>query len=195
MTSGRKKPNFHVRVKDYENAHSDPQCKGKWQPVFIINGCYSDSVLGPIKVPCLPLVGCRKCETSYLVPGFGDWIEDLAAEQLVRSKGILTKNQIKFLRLHVGLTQEEMAKKLQIADKHELSKMESSNFPDRTLSKPKQFMLKVICAKLLKLEDIRTLDAIYEAAEGVDSTAQLDLSEVSAKDVEHLIRKNWKTAV
>lgn len=143
-------------VKDYSDLHLKENCKGKFELGFVTNSFLDSTSLGPIKIPAIPMVRCEKCEAAFIVPGFEEWVEVLIADNLVLSNGVLTKKQLRFLRQFLDLTQDELAKMIGVADRHEIAKMESES-SQRQMDLDKQLRAKMIYAKLLDLTDSNKL--------------------------------------
>lgn len=157
----------HVDFRQFEGMHRDRRCEGQWQLTLTFGPAtrFTIDVLGPVQVHWIPLITCHTCKTSYELPKFREFIERLIAEHLVRSRESLSKRQIRFLRLFFDQTQEEFASRIGVADKHEMSKIESEQ-TERTLGADRQVRLRLYCAKLLQIKD---LDAIYAVNEIDDS--------------------------
>ena len=167
MRSGKKiKKKIEVHLKDYQDAHIDHECKGKFKLGFAVGGYYEGTALGPIRVPCLLMVECSKCGAIYHISSFTDIIERIIATNLVISKELLSKKHIKFLRQYFDMTQEDLGKLLKI-DRFEISKMESSK-PSRVMSPDKQIVMKIKFAKMLKIKDAESL---YEITDYDDKEA------------------------
>jgi len=176
---GEPSNHFKVNEMDYVDAHSDPECKGKWGPHFNLNGVCDWSALGPFRLPCLPYIACSKCKSAFLVPGFREWIEFKIATQFIFSKGLLSKKQIKFLRQSFDLSQERLAKSIGITDKHQMSKIESPKFENINMGEDKQIRMKIFFAKLIKTKDT---DAVLDIISIGDSKVKLDTSKFPSKD-------------
>lgn len=174
--------NFRVNSLNYEGMHRDRDCDGKWAVTFTLGSKFTLDSIGPIDVPVIPLVTCHKCQTSYEVSGFRRFIESIVAKHLVESKQSLDKKQIKFLRLYLDLTQEEFAKNIGLADKHEMSKVESPS-SSRTLDIDKQVRLKLFGAKMLKIRDAKKLYALNEIDDSVATKITASLFPATEKEL------------
>jgi DNA-binding XRE family transcriptional regulator len=166
--------NFKINVREFDGMHRDEACKGEWK-ITITSGParrFTLDALGPVPVPLIPLVTCHECHTSYEVPKFREFVEEIIARHLVTSKEALTKKQIRFLRLFFNQTQEELASHIGVADRHEMAKMESEK-SERTLGADRQVRLKLHCAKLLKLVE---LNQIFELND-IDDSRSVEISE------------------
>ncbi len=164
MKSGKDKNEFAAKVspKEFERGHAEKNCKGHFKVGFTVNGFYTSSALGPIKLPCIPQVMCHTCHAAYTVPEFEEWVERVLTVHFVLAQESLTKKQIKFLRQHFGFTQEEMSEKVGLAGgKAEFSKMESET-AQRMMSSDTQVRMKLLFAKLLKIKDSEQLYKINE---------------------------------
>ena len=162
MTGKVKEKKFLYRnAKGTKGMHRDRACEGKWDVTFTLRSKFTLDAIGPIDVPVIPLVTCHECQTSLEVPGFRSFVENIVARHLVESKQSLDKKQIKFLRLFFDLTQDEFAKNIGLADKHEMSKVESAS-SSRTLDIDKQVRLKLFSAKQLKIKDTEKLYGIND---------------------------------
>lgn len=164
MNSGKTnivKLNIKINFNDFVEAHKDPQCRGQWQCTIITGKTFTLDALGPIPVPLIPLITCHTCGTSFELPKFRSAIEELIAKNLVESNKILSKKQIRFLRLYFDLTQETLANQIGVADRHEMAKIESEK-SERTLDTDRQVRLKLFCARLLKIKDAEVLYRINQ---------------------------------
>ena len=175
MKSGNQKlkvKNFSFKLSDFDGMHRDRSCKGKFQLTFTTKKRFTIDALGPIAIPIIPLVTCHECRTSYEPPMFREFIETEIAKFLVTSKGMLSKKQIKFLRLFLDRTQEDFAKAIGVANKHDMSKIESEN-SERSLHADGQVRLKLYCARLLQIKDTEQL---YAMADVEDSKVEIPSS-------------------
>ncbi|MBF0207431.1 MAG: hypothetical protein HQK53_11135 [Oligoflexia bacterium] len=168
MKSGNRGYAFALNLNKYENAHQNENCMGKFNLIFSLNGFYDGTALGPIRVGCIPMLECSKCGVAYYLPKFIKILESIIAENLITSKGILNKKQIKFLRQYFDLTQEALGKMLD-TDKYEIAKMESSKYA-RVMSVEKQIVMKLRFAKLL---DIKSAETLYELSEPTDKEVKI----------------------
>lgn len=148
-------------LKEYEDAHVDMNCKGKFEFKEIHNTRFSVGALGPIQAAVLPMIVCESCESAYTFPGFEELVSQVIAKRLILSPEILTKKQIRFLRQHFNLSQESLAKKIGIPDKYTLSKYESES-SIRHMEANTQLRMKICYAKML---DIKEAAKIYELVE------------------------------
>ncbi|MBT3982146.1 MAG: hypothetical protein HOE90_12380 [Bacteriovoracaceae bacterium] len=175
-----KKNNVRVNVilDDYNKSyHTDLNCDGRFELIFIKDYIYTGSNLGPVKLGVAPTVSCKKCEAEYLAPGFSNWLEREIAKRLILSKGLLSKNQIKFLRLDFDFSQEELGHRIGLR-KEQISKMENSKYDDH-MSADKQFRLKFHLAKLLKLDDMSKLhemptDRVIDVSKIIPSKKEIE---------------------
>ena len=131
------------------------------------------------------MIECNKCGAVQYIPEFTDFLDHIIANNLVTSKGLLNKKQIKFLRQHFDLTQEELGKFLN-TDKYEISKMESLK-STRVMQPEKQVIMKLKFAKLLKIQQAETL---YNLAESTDEEIKVKPDWFPKKsDVEKFLKK------
>lgn len=93
---------------EYKNAHLRNNCNGKFSLKFLENGFHTSSALGPIQVPCLPIVTCRKCEATFIPSKFKTWIDNIIADYLILSQKSLTRNQVRFLLQHFDNSIDEI---------------------------------------------------------------------------------------
>lgn len=177
----------HVSLEEYADAHKNLDCKGKFKFEVVNNPHFPIGALGPIRVPAVLMVMCKECETAFLVPGFRESLEMMIATQLVLSKEMLSKPQIKFLRQHFDLTQQELASKIGIPDRHTFSKMESTTSP-RTMSLETQIIMKLLFAKMLGIKDAEKLYSLVENRDD-NSVAKIDSSALpSEEDLKKLLK-------
>lgn len=149
------------KLADFDGMHRDRNCHGKFQLTFTTNRRFTIDSLGAVAVPIIPLVTCHECQTSFEPPMFREFIETEIAKHLVTSRGMLSKKQIKFLRLFFDRTQEDFAKSIGVANKHDMSKIESEK-SERSLHADGQVRLKLYCARLLQIRDAEQLYAIAD---------------------------------
>jgi len=150
-----------VNLADFDGMHRDRNCRGKFQLTFTTKKRFTIDTLGAVAIPVIPLVTCHECHTSYEPPMFREFIETEIAKHLVTSRGMLSKKQIKFLRLFFDRTQEDFAKSIGVANKHDMSKIESEK-SERSLHADGQVRLKLYCARLLQIKDAEQLYAIAD---------------------------------
>ncbi|CAM6000260.1 unnamed protein product [Sphagnum balticum] len=112
--------------------------------------------LGIVKVPFVPYVACDKCGAAFIAPEFQPGLEEHIAKQLVVSPNLLTKPQIRFLRVFFGLTQDDIAKQVGATDRHHYQKMESRK-SEIHMSELMQLRLKIGYAEMLKITDAKVL--------------------------------------
>lgn len=178
MKSGRN-VQVHIDLADYNDLHLSDNCRGAFRPSFVGGSYLDSSVLGPIQVPVIPMIRCENCGASFITPGFEEWIEGQIADHLVRHNGLLSKQQLRFLRQHFDLTQDQVARLLGIADRHEVAKMESPKNP-RQMDPDKQLRLKLHYAKFsdgINVNDILALAEPTEAPIKIDQN-WFDIDEI-----------------
>ena len=178
MKSGIKKINIRknsvFRLEDYKDAHQKLDCNGKWGQAFTVNDYYPAGALGPIQLPCIPYIRCSKCEAMLLAPGFQDFIEEVIASNLVLSKGLLDKKQLRFLRQYFDLSQEKLAEQLGVGDRFYMSKYESGSSTQH-MPADVQFKLKVLYAKMLGIDSTDSIYGLLEQQDKYTEIAQKDL--------------------
>ncbi len=176
----------HIDLRKYSDAHKDLDCKGKFKLEVVNNPLLPVGALGPIRVPAVLMAVCKDCKTAFLVPGFRESLELMIATQLALSKEMLSKPQIKFLRQHFDLTQEALALKIGIPDRHTFSKMESITSP-RTMSLETQVIMKLLFAKILGIKEAEKLYSLVENRDD-NAVAEIDSSALpSEEDVKKLL--------
>lgn len=190
MSFGKKKKieatrNFQMEA--FNRAHTNSECQGQFRVQFVTPGLFSASILGPIRLPCAPYIACNRCKAAYLMPGFQEFLEKVIAQELVFQNGMLTKLQLKFLRQHFGFTQDEFAKIMDIADRHEVSKFESNQFPTKALSKEKQVIFRLRLAKILHIKNADQIMALAEIDELPVNISQIRMP--SRNDIEEKFKK------
>lgn len=109
--------------RDYE--HSDPDCKGHFRIDVQKDVVFNFDILGPVKLPVLPLVTCDNCGATYEYKPYMDHAELVIAFVLLQNKKLLTKKQLKFLRVLFDRSQKELASLLGV-DRSHYSKMENT---------------------------------------------------------------------
>jgi hypothetical protein len=183
----------NVNLKDFEKMHGDRNCAGQWQITITIGPTvrFAIDALGPVHVPWIPLATCHTCKTSYELPKFRHFIEHTIARHLVTDKGLLTKRQIRFLRLFFNQTQEEFAPRIGVANKHEMSKIESEE-SERTLDPDRQVRLRLYCAKLLKIGEPGAIYGVNEIDDSHVVKIPVELFP-SEKEAEKVINELEKT--
>lgn len=183
MRSG-KYVSVDINLIEYDDLHSS-ECKSrKFKDQLIKNSVMNSSTLGPIQMPLIPMLVCSDCGAAFVMPGFEAWVEEMLARGFVAQNGVLSKKQLRFLRQHFELTQEQVATLTGVPDRHEISKMESST-SDRTMDLDKQLRLKLHYAERLHFEDINEL---FKIATPLDKPIEIDPSWISAD----AIKKQFK---
>lgn len=159
MSTGKKKMNevaVEISLSDYNKKHHvHADCTGSFKVGIVLDSVYSGSALGPVRISAMPVIFCKECEVEYMPPKFADWLDGAIAINLIKSNKMLSKKQIKFLRLNFDLTQDELGEKLDLS-KSDLAKMESEKF-ERHMSADKQFRMKFLFAKMLEIEKLDDL--------------------------------------
>lgn len=173
--------------KDYEDAHLEEGCTGAFEYREIKDGILTLDAIGPVRLPFVPMAVCEKCHAAYEVNGFRAFVEGAIANSLVTSSAKLNKKQIRFLRLFLDMTQGEFAELIGVANRFEISKMESES-SERELDADKQKILKIQCMRRLEIKDS---EKIYGAIGTLDERSlSNDETIVSESD----IRKNFGKA-
>ena len=71
------------RLSDFNDKHSDMECNGRFEIVKKIDVPYKVDSLGIAILPVAPFVFCSKCEATYFLPGFEDFLEKVIALERV----------------------------------------------------------------------------------------------------------------
>lgn len=174
-------------IHDYANAHKDWDCMGSFRLRLVHQPVLSIGALGPVKTPAALMVVCKNCEAAYILPEFQETIELAIATQLVLSREMLSKSQIRFLRQYFDLTQEELARKIGLADRHTFSKLESER-TSRVMTPETQIIMKLLFAKLLGIKDA---DKLYSLIEEINDYAVTEINPAelpSEKEVKQLLK-------
>jgi DNA-binding XRE family transcriptional regulator len=153
-----------INLDDYQDAHLDEKCRGKFKLVAVRDQVLSLGDLGPHKLPVVPYIQCDSCEAAYIAPRFQEGFERFLAVEMILTPKMLTKPHIRFLRNHFGLTQQEVADKLGMSDRQHYYKMESKNF-ELHMGPDKQVRLKTFYAEkcgIRKAEDIYRINSIED---------------------------------
>lgn len=186
MKSGSRKYKFDPKIddRDLPMMHSKPGCKGEFTSIRETDAIVTFDAIGPQLVPHIPLIHCRKCGATYDYPTFREWLEQAIAIALVSSTKHLTKQQIKFLRLHFDKSQEEMAELVGVTDRHEYSKIESLK-TDKMLSADKQVRLKILCAEMLGIKDSKVIYSVNRTLE--DEAAEVSPEQLDMESDKRLL--------
>lgn len=175
--------NSKINLAEYDNAHSDLNCKGKWQFNVCRNIPYNVDVLGIVQVPLVPFIACPECKASYLMPGFEELLDKTLAFQLIANKKILTPNQIRFLRIAFDLTQQDVSDFLEIQRTY-YSKTESTK-GNVALSPDKQVRLKLFYAEKLGIKDV---DLLYKMIQ-IDSSLESPRIHIDEEEFESDVKE------
>lgn len=152
--------------KDYRDAHKNADCNGEFKFKTIQNDVISLGPLGLFNLPVAPYLVCEKCEAAFIAPGFVKGFEKFLAIKMVLSPHLLMKRQLRFLRVHLGLSQQEVADILGATDRQYIQKTESDKY-ERQLGPDKQVRLKIIYAEMLGIKD---LQQIYQISKSIEDT-------------------------
>jgi hypothetical protein len=178
---------FEVNLDDY--IHSEDECTGKFNLVKVKKVPVVLNSIGPIVLNDVPMLVCSKCESTFFLPEFEDFIAGIVAFKLITSHKLLNKKQIRFLRIHFEKTQAEVARIVLASDATHYSKMENPTFPGVVMSPSRQIFLKIYYAKQLKIFD--------EHGRSITDTEKLDENHfveikdgfISSKDIEPFLSK------
>ena len=157
MHSGIKFEMKKVRVNlaDYKDFHSVDECTGKFVFEIEEGNIFPVGDLGCVHI-AVPYVSCKTCGTRLVAPEFREWIERCVALFLVLSRSPLNKDQLRFLRIYFGLTQESLAKKVGFTDRQHYQKYET-RANEMTLPEEKQKALKIFYAELLGITEAKPI--------------------------------------
>ncbi|MCB9228484.1 MAG: helix-turn-helix transcriptional regulator [Deltaproteobacteria bacterium] len=128
MKSGKKKKLIQFKgstkfnLNDYE--HSESGCKGRFGIEIQQNSVFNFDILGPVRLPLLPLVSCETCKATYELEDYMETTELFVSFLLLQNQKLLTKKQLKFLRVLFDKSQGDIAQLLRV-DRSHYSKMES----------------------------------------------------------------------
>lgn len=159
MKSGSKKSSAmkHINLKDYENAHANHDCRGSFEFKFSKNTPYPVDALGQIILPFVPYIACEECQTALPFPGWDDFLEKQISFHLIGNKKLLSKAQMRFLRLASDQTQADVADKIGM-DRSLFNKKESESNEAHYFNASEQVQLKLLYSKIL---GIRKANFIY----------------------------------
>lgn len=163
MKSGKKLTvKYHDRFKmaDYDNAHRETGCAGKFGVIVKQDVPYPVSALGIIVVPVIPFIHCPTCGAAYVPDSYRLFLDRVLAVQIMTSGNILSPDQIKFLRMVFDLNQSAVAKAIQVTRSY-YSKTENKTSEER-LGEDKQIRLKLFYAQKMGIKDP---EAIYRLAQ------------------------------
>jgi hypothetical protein len=170
-----------LNLTSYVDMHFEPECKGLFGLVLKEESVVTLDSIGPVTLPVVPFVCCTTCNASYLAVGFLESIEEIIAKHLVfGSSGFLKKEQIRFLRLYFGKTQEEFAQGCGVSGKNEMSRMESRKYPTDNLSIDRQVRLRLYCASLFGNQQVGV------EVNNIDKENPADFSQADFPNVEDL---------
>jgi DNA-binding XRE family transcriptional regulator len=173
--------NLSLNLSSYQEMHLSPECGGAFDVLPKFNDTLTVDAIGPVNVPVIPYVHCAACGATYIASGFREKIEKIIANHLVFGTiGLLKKEQIRFLRLYFGKTQEEFANGCGVSDRHEMSKIESTRFSEIRLSPDKQVRLRFYCAELFGNESVAV------KMNHIDESALADFSQIEFPGVDDL---------
>ena len=156
MSFGNTHRMVQIKLEEYSQLHSKRNCGGKFAMILKTDDLLALGDLGIVKVPFVPYVACNKCEAAFIAPEFQPGLEEHIAKQLVVSPNLLTKPQLRFLRVFFGLTQEDVANRIGVTDRHYYQKLESKK-SELHMTEYMQLRLKIGYAELLKITDAKVL--------------------------------------
>lgn len=134
--------------KDYVGAHSEDGCKGKFAILVSHQVPFPIDALGVQVLPIVPFIACPVCKAAYVPQGFREFVDRALSASLVLNPNRLKPEQIRFLRLAFDLTQEEVARGLDMTRSH-YNRTESTSDTGERLSGDKQVRLKIFYAEKL----------------------------------------------
>jgi transcriptional regulator with XRE-family HTH domain len=194
MKSGNKKPlhslsgSFDVHLKDYRESHSTKDCHGEFKLRVEKDLLIPFDALGPTPIPYVILVTCDQCGAAFIPEGYQEFLNKRLATMLILHKGLLTKAQIRFLRIASELTQDEVARGIGATDKSHYLKFESKNY-ESTMTENMQVRLKLFYAKHYGINNAEELWAINDLRS--DMTVSIEpkeiLQEEQKKELENVI--------
>lgn len=163
-------------MKCYECGHI-----GKDKRIKIDRFQYLESGLKNVYVVNLPAIQCPECEAEFPVIPQMEKLHDLIAECLIRKKYLLTKEEIRFLRTHLGYSQVDFSEEvLQVTptyyNKVEKGKLQVTNEIDR----------------LVRLNFIRKIQNPRRVYEDLDIA--ITKKEAGVKPIHIEKRNTWKVA-
>jgi len=128
-------------------AHYEDKCDGRPEVRSEAKVPIGLSGLGRLILSRVPMVICKKCGASYLPEGFEHSVERAFAKWLLKRPRLLSKPEVRFLRVTVGMTQAEAAEALD-TERSYISKCESEAHGN-AMGFDKQLRFRLVCAKRL----------------------------------------------
>lgn len=190
MSSGKKKTiktslTGTFKQENYSCHHVTSDCDGAWGILHSLDAPYPIDGLGTALIPMVPMIACPKCKAAYMLPGFLDFIEKSIAAQLIVSDRILLHNEVRFLRLSFGLTQQEVVDAIDAESVPYYSKCETGK-AGFALSADKLVRLKLFYATKLginRVEAYHKINLTSARRNSVDKVSPvIDLQSVFANE-------------
>jgi transcriptional regulator with XRE-family HTH domain len=180
---------FNISPKEFERSHLDHECKGRFKVVVKTNIVIPIDGLGPTLVPWSFIVHCDKCQATFIPDAFMRFLDEKLSVHLILQKGVLTKDQIRFLRLAANVTQEQVADACGATDKSHYLKMESKKY-EPTMHENMQVRLKMFYAERWSIKDPKKLWGLNKITteERVQIKPAEVLPESTKKELAEIIR-------
>ena len=179
---------------DFAGHHINPSCKGIWGILHSTNVPYPIDGLGTVLLPFAPFIACKECQAAYLLPGFLEFIENTIACSLVINDKLLAPNQIRFLRLKFGLTQQQVVDAIDANSVSYYSKCETGK-PEVALGADKMVRLKLFYATQLginRAEDYQKISLTSDRGEDNALCPVIDLTNLTNKAQIQEIEESFK---
>jgi len=145
-------------AKDYLDAHVDRECKGSFEFKVSEDVLYPVDALGPVLLPIVPHIACPVCNAAYPIPGWDEFLDKHLSIQLLANGRLLTTPQMRFLRMASGLTQVQVADRIDM-ERTLYNKKESESNHAHQFNTSEQVQLKLFFAKEMGITDV---DFIYD---------------------------------
>jgi len=185
------KSKYSFSLNDYKGCH-DKSCKDKFILSVEKKAVFDAGALGLIVLPVGLFAYCPSCEAKYWIDEFEESINDLLAAKILFHNGIMTKQQIKYLRQHFDFTQSKMAEFLGYTDKSYYNRFESEKSKFE-LPEPQQIKLKIFFMEKLKESgnvEINIEQVFAAVSRGLrDNVLELNKLVPSKKELEHWLDK------
>jgi transcriptional regulator with XRE-family HTH domain len=158
------------------HCHIEPGCTGSFELMENTNVPMPLDGLGTVLLPRAIFVGCPTCKAAYIPEAFQEAVEIQIALKLVSNNAPLSPRHMRFLRLAFNVTQDEIAKVLDVSRGY-YCKAEKGRLP---LSKNIQILLKLYFAS----EHLRMKVPMAEAYRTLQIMEQNEPKEPTLTDAE-----------
>lgn len=137
---------------DFKDAHQSDACKGEFELVVLKDVPFNAGDLGLTTLPSAPFLKCKKCDAMYFAPKFEEIVNEMLAASLILEPKLLQGKQLRFLRVHASMSQQEIADFLGLTRPHYTVQEKTGG-----LSASDQVRLKMLYAEKIGIDKVAEL--------------------------------------